>query len=236
MERSIPNINETLDSFLAEQRRRLAPRTYVNYEDVIRLFAHSMDGYAYQSLSKSERKIWEKAFNEDEEAGSFCNTFGPDKIPENVSEFLGYFMIRKVFASEELLKASGTVIRKLLKWLKAHDLIEDAETQHGLEVAGDLGRDISKAGKLSLLLGELCVVPVTQRVLEEWEDDYASIAKVEPGKLWFRAGFSGAEVVGPIAVPKGASAIAQEGWDVSAVRLVRTSKGWRMSEVGNVYP
>ena len=40
--------------------------------------------------------------------------FGPEKIAENLGEFLDYFMVRKVIAGQELLKASGTVTGKLL--------------------------------------------------------------------------------------------------------------------------
>lgn len=62
------------------------------YEDVIDLLRSSLDGYAYQSLSKAEHAFWEKRWSKDEERGSFCNTFGPDKIIENLGEFLGYYM------------------------------------------------------------------------------------------------------------------------------------------------
>lgn len=60
-------------------------------------------------------------------------------------------------------------------------------------------------------------------------DNYLMIERVEPGKLWFEGG------IGPVTVPKTASAIAQPGWSVNIV-LGRQGKTWHILEVGNVYP
>lgn len=235
MEQANPTINQALEAFLGEQKQRLATKTYAKYEAVIHLLGDCLDSYGHLSLSAREGKVWHKAFMQDEEAGAFCNMFGPDKIPENVGEFLGYFMIRKVMAGQDLLKASGTVVRKLLKWLRAEDLIEAADAQDGLEIVDDIGPDLAISDEFSFRLGSLCLEQPTGRVLEEWEDAYAGIAKVEQGKIWF-SNHSASEVVGPVLVSKETSDIAKVGWDVSAVYLVRTGKGWHMSGVGTVYP
>lgn len=236
MEHERQTINQTFQSFLAEREARLAPSTFAKYEDVIGLFAHCLGGYAHQSLQEAERKAWEKRWDADEEAASFCNNFGPDKIPENVAEFLGYFLIRKVSASQDLLKASGTVMRKLFKWLKEEDLIDTDRGEEAIEVVNEIGPELPKAEKLSMILSQLCLEPPSGRVLEEWEGDYAEIVKLEPGKIWFRDDYGDDAVVGPVIVPKRANEVAKVGWNVSAVYLVRTARGWRMSEVGNVYP
>ncbi|MGO9791396.1 MAG: hypothetical protein ACLP8S_18430 [Solirubrobacteraceae bacterium] len=81
-------IDTVLDVFLREQRLRLSDRTYRNYEDVIRLLRHSLDGYGYISLSDADARRWRAAFEAgDEEA--FCHLFGPEKIPGHLSEFWG---------------------------------------------------------------------------------------------------------------------------------------------------
>ena len=100
-------IDEVLDRFLAEQREHLSDKTFHRYDEVVQLLRHSLDGYAYSSLDDRERRRWEAEF-ESREDGAFCRLFGPEKIPEHVGAFLGYFMVRKVFAGQELLKASGT--------------------------------------------------------------------------------------------------------------------------------
>jgi hypothetical protein len=101
-------IDEALSAFLADQRERLSARTFRNYADVIKLLGHSLDGYAHSSLDGDELRRFEQAFDGGDEH-AFCRLFGPEKICEHLGEFLGYFMVRKVVAGQELLKASGTV-------------------------------------------------------------------------------------------------------------------------------
>lgn len=229
-------INQAFEAFLAEQEQRLAPRTFAKYKDIIQLFTHSLDGYAYQSLEEDERKSWEKRWEADEEAGSFCNTFGPDKVPENIAEFLGYFMVRKVMASEDLLKAAGTVTRKLLKWLEANGYVDEDETAIAREAVNELGPELPKAERLGRILWDAAQVPPSGKMLEGRELEYAEIAKIDAGRLWFRDDFGDDETVGPVVVPEAASKIAKEGWHISALYLVRTKSGWRVVEIGNVYP
>ncbi|MEA2588986.1 MAG: hypothetical protein QOH66_1913 [Actinomycetota bacterium] len=90
-----PSIQDLLGRFLAHERARLSPRTYRNYEYVVELLAHSLNGYGYQSLQGWDRRRFDKAFNAgDEEA--FCHLFGADRLVENLGEFLGYFMVRRL--------------------------------------------------------------------------------------------------------------------------------------------
>ena len=55
------------------------------------------------------------------------------------------------------------------------------------------------------------------------------IERIEPGALWFEGG------IGPLAVSKAASELAEVGWEGNVV-LARTANGWRLLEVGCVYP
>lgn len=135
-----PTIDTVLTEFLAEQRERLSTRTFADYEDVIQLLRSSLDNYGPNALGARERRRWETAFEEDGEA--FCHLFGPEKIPEHLGEFLGYFMIRKVFASQELLKASGTVTKKLVRWLQARGYIDDEAAGDAVERAQDARREL----------------------------------------------------------------------------------------------
>jgi hypothetical protein len=149
-----PSIKEALAQFLADQRARLAPRTYRNYEYVVELLSNSLNGYGYQSLGEWDRKRWEKAFDAgDEEA--FCKTFGPERIVENLGEFLGYFMVRKVMAGQELLSAAGTVTKKLARWLHDNGYIDEADYELAAERGVDAARDLPRADKLGRLLYEL---------------------------------------------------------------------------------
>lgn len=230
-----PTINEVLERFLAEQRTRLSPATFRRYEDVVELLRHCLDGYAYQSLSGEERASWERRWREDEEGGSFCNTFGPGKIPENLGEFLGYFMVRKVVAGKDLLRAAGTVTKELASWLEAQGHITPEEAAAARARGAEAARDLPRAEELSEILYRATEGPPAGPILEEWEDDYPTISRVEPGRIWFR-GFDDDREVGPVVVPSRATELARVGWAVSALLLGRTRRGWRVLEFGNVYP
>lgn len=225
-----PTINEVFAEFLAAEKQRLAARTYRRYEEVIDLFRHSLDGYAYESLPTPERAFWEERWQADEEAGSYCNTFGPEKIPGELGSFLGYFMIRKVMGGAELMRAAGTATGKLVAWLAEKGYIGPDDTADALERTNDAARDLPRAERLAGLLYDHARVGRSERILEEWETDLAAtITRIESGKLWF-------DGVGPVAVPIEASDLAEEGWEVSALALGRTRSGWKILEMGNVYP
>lgn len=225
-----PSINEVFGEFLAEERRRVAPRTFRRYQEVIGLLRSCLDGYAYESLPATERTFWEARYDADEAAGSYCNTFGPEKIPGELGSFLGYFMIRKVLGGADLKRAAGTVTGKLVAWLAEKGYIGPEDTADALERTNDAARDLPRAERLGSLLSQHARADASERILEEREADMAAvITRVEPGKLWF-------DDVGPVAVPTKASDLAEVGWEVTALLLGRTRSGWKILEMGNVYP
>ena len=129
-----PNIRRVLEEFLEEQRARLAPRTLAKYESVLDLLRSHLDGYAHECLSAREAARFERSYNaEGEEHREFCELFGPEKIVENLDGFLGYFMIRKVLAGEDLLRAAGTVTKKLSKWLAAKNYASQEDAGEAAE-------------------------------------------------------------------------------------------------------
>ena len=226
-----PTIDVVLAEFLGEQRERLSTRTFANYEDVVRLLRSSLDNYGPNSLDRDERRRWERAFESDDEA--FCHLFGPEKIPEHLGEFLGYFMVRKVFAGQELLKASGTVTKKLVRWLQSHGYIDEEAAGDAVERAQDAGRDLPVADRLGDLLHDvIAAAPALdpeEVADQDWVEDYLAITEVEPGRIWFEGG------VGPIAVPRAASDLAQPGWSL-LVTAARHGGRWHLLEIGFVYP
>lgn len=144
-------IDEALDAFLAEQDKRLAERTYRNYLEVVELFRDCMNGYGYESLSELERRRWQQAFDASDER-AFTRLFGPEKIPEQVGRFLGWFVIRKVMAGQEFLKACGTVTKKLGKWLGENGYVDVDDAADMAERGSNAGDELPKADKLAELL------------------------------------------------------------------------------------
>jgi len=227
-------IDDALAGFLDSQRGRLSPRSLRRYEDVVELLAHCLNGYGYQGLSEFDRKRFESAYDAgDEEA--FCHLFGPEKIVDNLGEFLSYFMIRKVMAGQELLRAAGTVTKALARWLHEQGWIDADALTDATERGGNAARELPRAEKLAGLLYDVTrrsadVVEDPDAVAEEdWVEDSLAIERVTPGALWFEGG------IGPLEVPAQASALAQVGWNVT-VTLARVRGVWHLLEVGSVYP
>lgn len=226
------SIDQALDRFLADQQQRLSERTMRNYEYVVELLRDSLNGYAYMSLDERDHARWEQAFDAgDEEA--FCKLFGPDLILDHVGEFLGYFMVRKVIVGQELLRAAGTVTKKLAAWLHEQGYVDDDAREIAAERGADAARDLPRAEKLAELLYQesLGAAPFGLQDLPEQDviEGTLEIECVQPGALFFENG------AGPVAVSKRVSALAQVGWSVTVV-LARVDEDWRIIEVGNVYP
>ena len=223
-------IDTALHAFLDEERERLAARTFRNYDEVIGLLRDCLNGYAYQSLDPPERARWDAAYTDNEDA--FTAIFGPEKIPENLGEFLGYFMISKVMCGEELLRAAGTVTKRLVAWLATNGYLHPDTAAVAADAASGAARDLPRAQKLAGLLYDTSRRSgIDARALADTDyiEDYLMIERVEPGKLFFERG------IGPVSVTTEASGLAQVGWSVN-ITLGRTAKAWKVLEVGNVYP
>ena len=225
-------IDQVLEQFLVDQRAILSVRTMRNYEYVIELLQDSLNGYGPNTLDKVEAARKKKAYDAgDEEA--FCRLFGPEELLENLDEFLGYFMIRKVFASQELLRSAGTVAKKLANWCHQHGYVGDDERAVAVERGADASRDLPRAEQLATLLFDLSRATPSfdpdELTPGDFVEDSLLVERVEPGKLYFNGG------IGPLAVPKKAAALAKPGWRVT-LTLARLHGTWRVVEVGNVYP
>jgi hypothetical protein len=114
-------IKEVFDQFLSEQKSKLAPKTYRDYESVIDLFENQLDGYAWNGIDDGE-----KAYDEaKKQKKSFIDLYDHTHIEDNVGEFLDYFVPRKVMSGDEfILKTCPRVIRKLLKWMRDKKLVD----------------------------------------------------------------------------------------------------------------
>ena len=228
-----PTILEVFATYLAEQKTRLKPDIYVLYADVIELLQASLDGHAYTSLETSEHGLWERHFNADgDQHREFCEIFGPEYILPNTGEFLGYFMVRKVMAEEDLLRTSGTVVKELAAWLGAKGYAGTDETAAAVEQGAVAALDLPNAEKLAALLYEI----TSGRYAPEDDDieDQFGVARVEPGTIWLEIFDSDRQIIA-ISLPEAATKLCQTGWTISgAVR--RIDEKWELVEVWNVYP
>ena len=236
-----PNIRRVLEEFLEEQRRRLAPRTLARYEAVLDLLRSHLNGYAHEGLSAPEAARFERSYNaEGKEHREFCDLFGPEKIVENLDGFLGYFMIRKVIAGEDFLRAAGTVTKKLSKWLAGKGYVTQEAGGEATETSAAAARDLPRAERAARILRDAAVrlgIDVAQLAEKDYlEFDHFTIARVEPGRLWLEVRVDRKmRVRGPIPAPVLATRWLRPGWAISC-SLGRVRKSWRLLEVANVYP
>lgn len=231
-----PTIADVIEEYLAEHDRPTKARPFTVRRSIVELLKDYLNMYAYESLPPDEEKMWRERWEQDEEANSFSRIFGPDRIPEHVGTFVGWFIIRKVMGGAEIAEATGPETLQLLAWLEAKGYISGRAVEDAKEYARDAARDLPRAQKLSSLLYDVTRKRAPRPWVEELDldADPVTISKIEPGRLWFTT-FAGEEV-GPLTVPAKASELAVIGWEVSATHFVRSAKGWHLIEIGNVYP
>ena len=228
-----PTISDVLAEYLQAEKNRLAPKTHARYADIIGLFIHSLNGYAANSLNQFERARFDKHFDATgDQHREFCDVFGPEHILDNVGEFLNYFMVNKVLAGADTLRASGTVMKKLAKWLVGQGYAKSGDADLAIEQGSDAVRDLPVAEKLSMLLYDW-----TSGRHEPRDSDiegYFSITKIESGRVWLQD-VDGRGNYGPIILPDKVTKLCRVGWTISgAVR--KSGKRCQLVEAFRVHP
>jgi hypothetical protein len=235
MPQADPTINQVLDDFLLAQEAHLSGSSIKRYLEVLSYFRSCMDGYGHQWLSDEESELFHREYSRDEEAGSFCNLFGPEKILGNLDDFLSWFLVRKTMASKSVMQATPTVLRKLVEWLVEKGYVTRDAADGSAELLDQAG-SLAKAEELSSHLYELSEEGPLDSLIEsqDWENEMAVITRVEPKTIWLENEETGYEV--HLEVPEGVAKLAEPGWRISALHLGRTSKAWRLLAMGNVFP
>ena len=228
---SHPSIDEVLTLFLKDQQKRLKSRTFNRYEEVIDLLRHCLNGHGYHELdSSSDVALYEKLYFQ--KNLEFCFIFGPEKIAYSLPNFLNYFMIRKVMASEALLQAAGVVAKKLAKWLEENGYIEKETADRVIRLAAEAARELPAAERLARLMYEYAQSHAPRYWTAEL-DDYFVIDQIHPGIL-ILSGMATSGIV-EVRVPKEITDHCRKGWQVNLL-LGKTRNGWCILETGNVYP
>lgn len=232
--RQVPvTIDQVLQEFLDDQALRLKKGTLDKYGNVIELLEAYLEGYGYNNLDEAEEVLFDQHYDcAVGEETVFCRLFGPEKIADNAGEFLGYFMPRKVICGEDLLRASGTVMKKLSSWLLEKGYI-DPEDAAAMKVTAEKAiRDLPAAERLrNALFDYVESQPYVEEVEEEF-DNLFEVIKVEPGRLELEE--LGSEEAVVVKVPDRISQLCREGF-VLDLFLIKTRKGWEIAETGRVY-
>jgi hypothetical protein len=211
--------------FLVGQQARLSPKTYSKYEEIIDLYASYLERY------------WPDHEGQDCETitranGTYCGTYGAEEITAGFGEFLDYFMPQKVIAGNETMKAAGTVIKKLARWLVEKGYTEADESIQELvrEPARDLPASQKLLDDLQDWVSETGPVPSGKQI-----QGHFLIDRVETRQIWLDSMMPGDPQIGPIPVPAKVARACKVGWDIGGV-VAQTSRGWRLVEVWNISP
>jgi hypothetical protein len=217
-------IDQVFAEFLADQKARISHKTFLKYQSIISLYRSYLERY-WPGHDGQYDKITEAG-------GTFCGTFGTEDVTSGYSEFLGYFMPRKVMCGKETMQAAGTVTKKLAKWLVEKGYAED--TEYAQEQAGDAARDLPNSQKVLELLEDYLEWNTPEQHGQEIQDHFV-IERIEPGKLWLDPLTTHPSVIGPVPVPKQVTQLCRPTWDIGGA-VAKVGKGWRLIEVWNVSP
>jgi hypothetical protein len=218
-------IDQLFEEFLADQEARLSPKTFDKYEGIIQLYRSYLESY-WPDHSGKEYDAITKA------KGTYCGTFGAEDITSGFSEFLDYFMPRKVVAGNETMKAAGTVVKKLAKWLVQKGYCEADESVEDL--VSTAARDLPASQKLLDRLDDWLAANAPEDYQSQVEGHF-TIERIEPGQLWLEPMLSSERSIGPIPIPEKIARACKVGWDIGGV-VGKTAQGWRLVEIWNISP
>lgn len=227
-------IEEVISQFLDDQRKRLKPRTFRDYESVMELFKIYLNSYGPNTLDEAEQEQWKKAYQGDEAAFTKLFTIAHMSL-YHVEEFLDYFVIRKVASGESFMKDCIRVLKKFSKWLEEHHYINEQEYQ-GFHSYFKSGKTVSlsNAEKVSNLLYEHSLN--NQNIqYEEILEGYFEIIEKKHNRVLLADALSFNEIDGSLMIPQSIVKLCEVGWDFSGVIGKKDGK-WYVVEIGNVYP
>jgi hypothetical protein len=224
-------IDVVLREFLDEHSTKLSVRTMRQYESVILLLTDCINGEGWNGISHIEKaRVAERREDPDME-WNFCALFGPEYIVGCYGEFLGYFMVRKVVAGKELMRAAGTVTKKLAVWLAEKGYIAKAQAEEGAKTGAEAARSLPMAQEISDALDASIVHDLEEA--SETEDGHFSVTRRLGNKLWFSS--MAGQSIGPITVSEWIADGLKVGWSISGM-VGKVKKAWVFLEVWNIYP
>ncbi len=197
---------------------------------MIDLLAYCLEDYVELVDPRLEKLVEEarQAGRED----AVCSVCPPEEISSALSEFFGWFMVRKVSAGQGLMRTAGTVVRRLGRWLYEPNYIDAREAGYFYEAVGGPGRALPKATALRDRLTEWVGGQPPIRLEKTYEDHFRIVAVTKRG--WQIEGGPPTDLKGVVPLPSHLVDPQQTDWEVSGV-IAETPHGLRWVEVWNVY-
>ncbi len=228
---SQPSIDDVLTLFLKDQQKRLKPRTFNRYEEVIDLLRHCLNGHGYHDLdTSSEVALYEKLLLPEKPRILLYFRSGKDCfLPAQLFEL---FHDTKSDGFRGVASGCGSSCKKTGEVAEENGYIGKEIADRVTRLAAEAARELPAAGRLARLIYEYAQSHAPRYWTAEL-DDYFVIDQVHPGIL-ILSGMATSGIV-EVRVPKEITDHCQKGWQVNLL-LGKTRNGWCILETGNVYP
>ncbi len=106
------NISKIFNKYVAGQKSLLNPRNLAYCDDAVGLFEACLNSYGHLHIDEEENKLL------DESELEFCEFFSPEILDYgHFSEYLGYFLPKKVLSGYYTINKYKIQILRLIDWL-----------------------------------------------------------------------------------------------------------------------
>lgn len=218
-------IDESMKLFLKETSDKLSSKTVQKYEYVLDLFHDYLANYG------------ELSYEENKDEGIILTADTQELHDGQVSNFLEWFLIRKVIGPAWLNTSAPGIIQKYIKWLDKKGLLAEGAMDDVVETTKKAAKDLPRVEKAASLLYKLCDKNSDRFSVDDFEDEdymegYGEVTGIIEDKL--HLDYEG-EKTGPIQINREIAKHLNKGDTVNLV-VVRKGKLWYPVEAGNVYP
>lgn len=219
------NITESMKLFLKELSDNRSAKTTNKYEYVLDLFGSYLANYA------------ELSYEEHKDKGCLITADTKELHDGQVSNFLEWFLIRKVIGPQWLNTTAPSVIKAYIKWLIHQNLITDGAMDEIVETTKKASKDLPRVEKAANLLYKLYEENSGKFYPDKFKDDdymegYGEVSGMLDDKLFLD--YEG-EKIEPILITGEIAGYLKKGDTVNLV-VGRKKNLWYPLEVGNVYP
>ena len=189
-----------------------SPKTVQKYQDVLSLFHDYLASYA------------ELSYEEHKDKGIVLTAETQELEDGQVSDFLEWFLIRKVIGPHWLMTSAPGIMKAYIKWLDSKGLLAEGSMDDIVEISRKTTKDLPRVEKAASLLYKLCDKNSDRLSGDDFKDEnyregYGEVIGIIEDKLHLN--YDG-EKTGPIQITKEIAACLKKG---DTVNLVVVRKG-----------
>jgi len=174
-------IRQSVKLMLKELSDNLSAMIFQRYEYVLELFHYYLASYGELSYEKDK-------------VGDIILTDDTQEMNEgHISDFLEWFLIRKVIGPGWLNTSSAGITQKYIKWLNKKGLLPEGIIGDFIKINKRASKDLPRVAKSALVFYEFCAENSEEFSLDDFEDEdymesYGEIIGIMEDNLCFYYG------------------------------------------------